>query len=101
MPDAMMNGGFAPYLAQAFTPQGVPGGLFGSSVGTVPGINYGNPFGQNYGIACGMPFGGVPGLGAMPQIGQQHVHRRRTPFDAPSPSLGTRTKVFCFRPIDR
>jgi hypothetical protein len=28
MPDAMTNGGFAPYLAQAFTPQGVAGGLF-------------------------------------------------------------------------
>ena len=37
MPDAMTNGGFAPYLAQAFTPQGVPGGLFGSGMGNVPG----------------------------------------------------------------
>ena len=41
MPDAMTNGGFAPYLAQAFTPQGVPGGLFGSGVDNVPGNIYG------------------------------------------------------------
>jgi hypothetical protein len=63
MPDAMMNGGFAPYLAQAFTPQGVTGGLFGGGVGSVPG----NVFGQNYGLSGSAPFAG------MPYIGQQYV----------------------------
>jgi hypothetical protein len=63
MPDAMINGGFAPYLAQAFTPQGVAGGLFGSGVSSVPGT----VFGQNYGIPGGVAFAG------MPQIGQQYL----------------------------
>jgi hypothetical protein len=61
MPDAMMNGGFAPYLAQAFTPQGVPGGLFGSGMGNTPGNIFSTPtLGQNF------------GLGGMPQFGQQY-----------------------------
>jgi len=37
MPDVLMNGGYAPYLPQAFTPQSVPGGLFGTGAGGVPG----------------------------------------------------------------
>jgi hypothetical protein len=50
MPDAMLNGGFAPYLAQALTPQGVSGGLFGSGMGYAPGNIFNNPaVGQNYG----------------------------------------------------
>src|SRR5207244_13591904 len=79
MPDAMTNGGFAPYLAQAFTPQGVAGGLFGSGVGNVPGNIFGNPtFGQGYGLTCygyGLTGGGVAGGGSpfigMPAIRQQ------------------------------
>jgi hypothetical protein len=68
MPDAMMNGGFAPYLAQAFTPQGVQGGLFGNGVGNVPGNIFGTPtFGQSY----GMTGGGIPSFSGMPTIGQQ------------------------------
>jgi hypothetical protein len=58
MPDAMINGGFAPYLAQAFTPQG---GLLGSGMGSVPGNYLNTPaFGQSYG-----QFG-------VPQFGQQY-----------------------------
>jgi hypothetical protein len=50
MPEAMMNGGFAPYLAQAFTPQGVPGGMLGGMTGNVPGNVFYNPaIGQPYG----------------------------------------------------
>jgi hypothetical protein len=46
----MMNGGFAPYLAQAFTRQGVLGGVFGSGIDNVPGAIFGNPiYAQNYG----------------------------------------------------
>jgi hypothetical protein len=77
MPDAMTNGGFAPYLAQAFTPQGVAGGLFGSGVGNVPGNIFGNPtFDQGYGLTgYGLTGGGVPGgvspFIGMPAIGQQ------------------------------
>ncbi len=68
MPDATMNGGFAPYLAQAFTPQGVPGGLFGSGVGNVPSNIFGHPtLSQSYGLTGG----GVPSFTGMPAIGQQ------------------------------
>ena len=79
MPDAMINGGFAPYLAQAFTPQGVPGGLFGSGAGSVPGNLFNTPaFGQSYGQF------------AMPQFGQQNVQpfgwQQQTPqFTAVNP----------------
>jgi hypothetical protein len=72
MPDAMMNGGFAPYLAQAFTPQGVAGGLFGSGVSSVPGT----VFGQNYGIPGGVPLTGMPQIGQQylqPYFGGQHI----------------------------
>jgi hypothetical protein len=65
MPDAMMNGGYAPYLAQAFTPQGVPGGMFGSSIGNIPGTIFSNPASAaNY---------GVPPFGVMPQLAQPQV----------------------------
>jgi hypothetical protein len=65
MPDAMMNGGFAPYLAQAFTPQGIAGGVFGSGMGNVPGNIFSSPtFAQSY---------GVPPFLATPQLGQPSV----------------------------
>src|SRR6266568_4766541 len=72
MPDAMMNGGFAPYLAQAFTPQGVAGGLFGSGIGNVPGNMFSNPaFAQSY-TPGGVP-GGVPPFTVTPQLGQPYA----------------------------
>jgi hypothetical protein len=71
MPDAMMNGGFAPYLAQAFTPQGVSGGLFGSGMGNVPGNIFNNPLlGQNFGQP-GL-LGGVPPFTGVSQYNQQY-----------------------------
>lgn len=105
MPDAMMNGGFAPYLAQAFTPQGVPSGLFGGGIGNVPGTIFSNPiYAQNYGSA----FTGTPQLGQpnvqpwtgwqqqlMPQLGATgtlgqvvgsgwpHSHQLGQPFNQP------------------
>jgi hypothetical protein len=52
MPDAMTNRGYAPYLAQAFTPLGVPGGLSDSGMGNVPCNIFSNPtFAQNYGVS--------------------------------------------------
>jgi hypothetical protein len=69
MPDAMMNGGYAPYLAQALTPQGIPGGIFGAGAGNVPGNFFNNPLlGQSYGQ--GGPFGGISPFAATPQFGQ-------------------------------
>jgi hypothetical protein len=69
MPEAMMNGGFAPYLAQAFTPQGVPGGMLGGMTGNVPGNVFYNPaIGQPYG-QIGMA-GGISPFTAMPQLPQ-------------------------------
>jgi hypothetical protein len=71
MPDAMMNGGFAPYLAQAFTPQGVQSGLFGGGVGNFPGNIFTNPtFGQNYGQGA-IVGGGLPFM-APSQLGQAY-----------------------------
>jgi hypothetical protein len=71
MPDAMMNGGFAPYLAQAFTPQGVQSGLFGGGVGNFPSNIFSNPtFGQNYGQGA-MLGGGLPFM-APSQLGQAY-----------------------------
>jgi hypothetical protein len=68
MPDAMMNGGYTPYLAQAFTPQGVPGGLFGSGMGNVPGNIFNNPaFAQNYGVP---PFAVTSQLAPIGTLGQ-------------------------------
>jgi hypothetical protein len=59
MSDAMMNGGFAPYLAQALTPQGVPGGLFGGGIGNVPGNVFHNPMLGNISpFTTNPPFGG-------------------------------------------
>jgi hypothetical protein len=84
MPDAMMNGGFAPYLAQAFTPQGVPGGQFGSGIGNIPGTIFGNPiYAQNYGSA----FTGTPQFGpnVQPWAGWQ---QQLTPQLAPTSTLG-------------
>jgi hypothetical protein len=63
MPDAMINGGvYAPYLPQAFTPQGTPGGLFGGGAGYL----LGNPMPvQNY--PQGRVMGGISPLSAIPQ----------------------------------
>jgi hypothetical protein len=67
----MMNGGFAPYLAQAFTPQGVQSGLFGGGVGNSPGNIFTNPsFGQNYAQGA-MAGGGLPFM-APSQLGQAY-----------------------------
>jgi hypothetical protein len=71
MPDAMINGGFSPYLAQAFTPQGVPGGVFGGGMGTLPTNIFGGPtFGQSF-AQPGM-LGGVTPFAGIPQWGQQY-----------------------------
>jgi hypothetical protein len=71
MPDAMSNGNFAPYLAQAFTPQGIAPGLFGSGVANVPGNMFNHPsLGQNLGQPQVGMVGGVPPFTAMPQLGQ-------------------------------
>ena len=78
MPDAMMNGGYTPYLAQAFTQQGVPGGLFGSGMGNVPGTIYSNPtFAQNYG---GPPFTVTPQL-ARPNVQPYTRWQQQLPQD--------------------
>jgi hypothetical protein len=70
MPDGMINGGFPPYLAQAFTPQAVPGGVFGGGMGNLPTNVFGGPtLGQNFG-QTGM-FGGVAPFAGVPQWGQQ------------------------------
>jgi len=92
MPDAMMNGGFAPYLAQAFTPQGVAGGLFGSGIGNVPGNMFSNPaFAQSY-TPGGVP-GGVPPFTVTPQLGQPYAQaypgwQQQVPQFVPGWALG-------------
>jgi hypothetical protein len=67
MPEAMINGGFSPYLAQAFTPQGVPGGAFGGAMGNLPGTAFTNPaigpyLGQPAMFGVGSPFTTSPQL---------------------------------------
>src|SRR5215469_11750726 len=80
MPDAMMNGGYAPYLAQAFTPSGVPGGGFWAGAGNVLGnINY-PPLGPNFAAAGGL--GGVAPIVALPPIGQAYPQAYIQPYGA-------------------
>jgi hypothetical protein len=72
MPDAMMNGGYAPYLAQAFTPQVVPSGLFGGGAGYPPGNLFGNTMlGQNY--PQGGWMGGISPFTAIPPMAQPYT----------------------------